>query len=52
MAQLIAAFGLSAGQVLNYVDREGKLTPFKKDEAVQIFEGMKFFAHADSGGSS
>ena len=52
MPQLIAAFGLSAGQVLNYVDRDGKLTPFKDDEAVQIFEGMKFFAHAASGGSS
>ena len=52
MAQLIAAFGLSAGQVLNYVDPEGKLTPFKDDEAVQVFAGMKFFAHAASGGSS
>ena len=52
MAQLIVAFGLSAGQVLNYVDRDGKLTPFKDDEAVQIFGGMKFFAHAASGGSS
>lgn len=52
MVQLIAHFGLSAGQVLNYVDRAGKLTPFKGDEAVQVFEGMKFFAHAASGGSS
>lgn len=52
MAQLIAAFGLSAGQVLNYVDHDGTLTPFKNDEAVQIFVGMKFFSHAASGGSS
>ena len=52
MVQLIAAFGLSAGQVLNYVDRDGKLTPFKDDKAIQIFEDMKFFAHAASGGSS
>lgn len=52
MAQLAAAFGLSAGQVLNYVDRDGKLIPFKGDEAVQIFDGMKFFSHAASGGSS
>ena len=52
MAQLIAAFGLAAGKVLNYVDRSGKLTPFKGGEALPIFDGMKFFSHAASGGSS
>ena len=52
MAQLIAAFGLSAGQILDYVDQGGKLNPFKGDEPVEIFDGMKFFAHAASGGSS
>ena len=52
MAQLIAVFGLSAGKVLNYVDRDGKLTPFKDGEALQIFDGMKVFSHVASGGSS
>ena len=52
MAQLIAVFGLAAGKVLNYVDREGKLTPFKDGEPPQIFEGMKFYSHAASGGSA
>ena len=52
MAQLIAEFALAAGKVLNYVDRNGKLTPFKDGQALQIFDGMKFFSHAASGGSS
>ena len=52
MAHLLALFGLPAGKVLNYVDRNGKLTAFKDGEPLQIRDGMKFFAHAASGGSS
>ena len=52
MAQLIAIFGLPAGKVLNYVNRKGKLTPFKDSESLEVFEGMKCFSHAASGGSS
>ena len=52
MVQLIDLFGLAAGKVLNYVNRNDKLTPFKDGEALQIFDGMKFFSHAAFGGSS
>ena len=52
MVQLIDLFGLTAGKVLNYVNRNDKLTPFKNGEGLQIYDGMKFFSHAASGGSA
>ena len=52
MAEMIAKFSLAAGYVLNYVDKNNKLISFKDGEPLQIFDGMKFFSHAASGGSS
>lgn len=50
--QLIAAFDVPAGYLLNLIDEHNMLVPLKPGETIRIKKGMRFVSQVPGGGSS
>ena len=50
--RLVRVLEVEAGYVLDVVNAQGELMPLKPRETISVEDGMKFFSHVPSGGSS
>ena len=50
--KLIRVLNVEAGYLLNVLDAQGTLVPLQPEQTIQIKDGMKFYSHVPSGGSS
>ena len=50
--KLVSVLEVEAGYVLDVVNAQGELMPLKPEETISVEDGMKFFSHVPSGGSS
>jgi hypothetical protein len=50
--QLKVLFGVQDGYILEFINREGRLTPLKPGETLRVKDGMRFYEQVPCGGSS